>query len=295
MANKKKINAKYQKQIEQIAQDEYDYSDFEMKPVYKEQKKSLTGLEVIIGAMFIKYSVDGLLKMTAKDKTDVEIDKTLKTMGKNLGKSEVEKVTTILEDIFKDTYYKNAFTMENNLKVEVKFDILKKEFIDSAVNSKLKDEMFDSRIWKNKADMIDKLHNGIVDAMQGKTTIDKLGRDIKNTFNVSAYESQRLVNTENARIQSQASIEIAKNTGIGKHMWSATLDGKTCDECGDNDGKIWNIDDDSSPQMPLHSNDRCCWINVIDEWSPEKRKDNETKEIIDYVDFKTWKANKNIE
>lgn len=292
---KKAINKKYQTQIEKIAQEEYDYGDEEMLPVYKEQKKSLDDLNIIIGALFLKYSVDGLLKMSAKDKKDVGIDKTLKTMGKDLGNSEVEKVTTILEEIFKDTYYKNAFVIDSGLKVEVKFDILKKEFIDSAVNSKLKDEMFSDRIWENKADIIDKLHSGIVDAMQGKTTIDKLGRNIKETFNVSAYESQRLVNTENARIQSQASIEIAKNTGIGKHMWSATLDAHTCDECGENDGKIWNIDDESAPEQPLHSNDRCCWINIVDEWDPQKRKDNETKEIIDYVDYKTWKKNKNIE
>ncbi|MCD2345808.1 minor capsid protein [Clostridium guangxiense] len=173
--------------------------------------------------------------------------------------------------------------------IDLDFSILKPEYIDAAVNNKLDGQTFSNRIWQNKANMIDKLQGSILDAMQGNTTIDKVGKDIQQTFNVSAYESQRLATTELTRVQAQASQDIATNTGLTKHMWSATLDTHTCEECAELDGKIFDIDDDSSPEMPLHPLDRCCWINVpFDGWQPSVRKDNMTKDIIDYQDYNNW-------
>ena len=78
-------------------------------------------------------------------------------------------------------------------------------------------------------------------------------------------------------------------------MWSATLDMKTCSECGDLDGKIFDINDPGKPENPLHLNCRCCWMNVPYEgWSPTQRRDNETKEIIPYTTYNKWRDNKAI-
>ena len=290
------MNKKYRKMIEQIKLDAEAYTEEEMKPVYKAQKAELDALEVLVGALFIKYSIDGLLKMTSKQKADAGIKSVLKNMGKKLGNAEVDRTTLILSDVFKETYYKNAFVMQSGLDIELKFNILKKEFIDSAVNAKYKGEFFSDRIWANKGDMIDKLQSSLTDAMNGKTTIDKLARDIKNTFNVTAYESQRLVNTEMARCQSQASVDIAKNIGIEKHMWSATLDMLTNPEDASYDGQLFDVNDDSEPQIPLHPNCRCVWENVPYEgWTPTQRKDNSTKEIIDYKNYSTWLNDRGVD
>jgi SPP1 gp7 family putative phage head morphogenesis protein len=285
----------YRKQIEQISIDNEDYTDDEMKPIYAEQKKSLDGLHTVVGALFIAYAVNGLLKMNASQKANSGIKEHLKTMGKDLGDSEIAKVTDILAKTYSDTYYKNAFVMDSGIKVDLKFDILKKEFIDAAVNQKFKEELFSDRIWKNKADMIDKLQSSITECMKGNTTIDKIVKDIRDTFNTTAYESQRLVQTENARIQTQASYDIGISSGVEKVMWSATLDSKTAEEDADLDGKVWGINEDH-PEPPLHPSCRCCLINVPYEgWTPTQRKDNETKDIIDYKDYATWKNDKGVE
>jgi SPP1 gp7 family putative phage head morphogenesis protein len=296
MPKKGKVDPTYQKQIEQVKLDAEEYTDIEMLSVYKEQKKSLDALEVVLGGLFIKYAVDGLLKMTAQEKNSVGIDKTLKNIGKDLGQNEIDKVTNILSNVFKETYYKNAFIMDSGMKVDLKFNILKKEFIDNAVNSKLAGELFSDRIWKNKADMIDKLHNSMINAMEGKTTIDKVARDIKNTFNVTAYQSQRLAVTEMGRIQVDAQEEIARSTGVKQVMWSATLDNRTAEEDALLDGQTWDIDEDHpKPIYDTHPNCRCVLINVpFDGWTPTKRKDNETKEIIDYKTYDQWKSDKEI-
>jgi SPP1 gp7 family putative phage head morphogenesis protein len=292
-----KVNPQYRKMMEQIAQDNQDYADDEMKPVYKEQKKSLDIMEALIGTLFVKYAVEGLLNLNITQKADISanIDKQLIKIGKDLGQNEVNKVSDILKNVYKTAYYESAFCLDEGMSITLKFDLLKKEFIDRAVNSKLAGELFSDRIWKNKSDMIDLLKQKIVDCMKGDTTIDKIAREIRDTFSVQAYESKRLVITEVTRVQSQASIDIAKNTGIEKHMWSATLDTHTCDDCAANDNKIFDIDDDNAPEIPLHSNDRCCWINIPENWTPTKRKDNETKQIIDYVSYDEWQQSKGIE
>lgn len=179
------------------------------------------------------------------------------------------------------------------METNIKFDMLSPKTIDAAVNTKFKEEMFSDRIWTNKADMIDKLQGGIIEAMNGKTTIDKLASDIKNTFNVSAYDSSRLVRTENARIQIQGSKDIGESAGVTQVMWSATLDGLTCAEDAELDGKYFPIDE--APECPAHPNCRCDLINVPYEgWTPTQRKDNETGDLIDYADYNNWKQRLDI-
>jgi SPP1 gp7 family putative phage head morphogenesis protein len=294
---KKKINPIYQKQIEQIKIDSEDYADKEMKPIYSMQKSKLDEVHNLVGKLFITYAVEGLLKVNQSQKPDIitNVNDNLKSIGKELGQAEVEKVTSILSKNYEDTYNLNAFIIDSGLKVDLKFDLLKKEYIDKAVNQEFKGELFSDRIWKNKADMIDKLKGSIIDAMNGNTTIDRIGREIKNTFNVTAYESQRLVRTENARIQSQAIDDIAINTGVKQQMFCATLDLLTNPVDASFEGNIYNVDDESKPEIPLHPNCRCLYINIPNEdWKPTQRKDNETKEIISYTTYNQWLKDKGI-
>ena len=295
MANNK-VDPKYRKLIEQIKIEEENMMDEEMKPLYKEQKKSLDDIEVIIGALFIKYAIDGLLKMNNAQKSDVGVKETLTTMGKKLGNLEIDKVTDILKKAYVETYYKNAYTMDIGIKIDLKFNILKKEYIASAVNTEFKGKMFSDRIWSNKADMIDKLQSSLIKCMQGETTIDKIAKDVKNTFNVQAYESKRLVNTENARVQAQAIDDVGINTNVTQQLFSATLDNKTNEEDASYDGNIYDINDDSKPIIPLHPNCRCCYINIPYEgWSSTQRKDNITKELIPNVSYSQWKTDRGVE
>lgn len=281
--------------IEQIAIDNEAYTEEKMKAVYKTQKKELDALNTVIGTLFIKYAVDGLLKMNSQDKSNAGIKETLKNIGKTLGEAEVKTVTGILGKAYADTYYKNAFIMDSGLKIDLKFNILKKEFIDAAVKAKYKGDLFSDRIWTNKADMIDQLQSNLTEAMQGKITIDKVARNIKNTFNTTAYESQRLVRTENARIQSQAIDDIGRSAGVTQQMYSATLDMLTNPIDASFDGNLYDINDDSKPDIPQHPNCRCVYINVpYDGWAPTGRKDNETKDIIDYKNYDTWLKYKGI-
>lgn len=284
--------------IEQIKIDADKFADQQMQTVYKNQKDHLTELHKYLGLLFVTYAADGLLKVTPFQKNNIMAD--LKTklagMAKDMSSTEINQVMDILEKNYTDTYYENAYVMDSGIDVNLKFDILKKEYIDAAVNNPVDGELFSDRIWSNKVAVVDKVKQGIVDAMDGDTTIDKLGKDIQTAFNIGAYESQRLVNTENARVQCQAIDDIGESAGCTQQMYCATLEANTCSECAEYDGQYFDIDDDSKPDIPLHPNCRCLYINVPPTgWEPSVRKDNESKDIIDYEDYNSWLNNKGID
>ena len=286
-----KINQQYQKMITQIKIDADEFADQQMQTVYRNQKDNLDEIHKYLGLLYVKYAVDGLLKVTLYQKNNI-----LSDLNSKLKNTEVTQVTDILKKNYADTYYKNAYVMDSGLNINLKFDILKKEYIDAAVNNPIDGEVFSDRIWSNKIDVADKVKQGIIDAMNGDTTIDKIGQDIQKTFNVGAYESQRLVNTENARVQGQAIDDIGENAGCSKQMYCATLEANTCSECAEFDGQYYDIDDDNKPDIPFHPNCRCLYINVPPVgWKPSVRKDNEKGDIIDYNEYNKWLKNKNID
>lgn len=290
-----KINPQYKKMIEQIKIDADDYADEQMQTVYKNQKDNLDEIHKYLGLLFITYAADGLLKVTPYQKNNIlsDLNSKLTDMAKDMGNTEINQVTDILKKNYSDTYYKNAYVMDRGLNIDLKFNMLNKKHIDIAVNNPVDGELFSNRIWSNKTDVADKVKQGIVNAMNGNTTIDKLGKDIQRTFNVGAYESYRLVNTENARVQSQAIDDIGRNAGCTKQMYCATLEANTCSECSELDGRYYDIDDNSKPDIPQHPNCRCLYINVpFDDWKPTVRKDNENKDIIDYEDYNKWLKDK---
>jgi len=292
------VDPLYQSKIEDIKLESESLPDNMMKSVYSKQKASLEELQSMIGKMFVDYDTEnGMLKITRQQqsKLSVEMKAKLKEMGITLANSEVGAVTSILEEVYTTTYYMNAWVLEEGMAASLKFNILKPEVINKAVNTKFEKKLFSDRIWANKGAMIDKLQASLIGAFKGEISVDKIGREIKTTFNTSAYESKRLVVTECARIQTQATNDIAKSTGIKTQMYSATLDNKTSEFCQKHDSKIYNIDDPNKPKIPAHPFCRSYYANIpYDGWSPTQRKDNITGKLIPNVDYKTWKKDKGI-
>lgn len=279
------MNNDYRKQVEQIAIDGHNYSNTQMKPVYAEQKQALNSLHSYIGMLFIKYSSKGLLSLSGAQKAQItaQVQNKLITMGRTLGNSEIKAVTNILTDVYKQTYNKNAFILNQDFKK------LDNTLIAKVVNTKVAGEIYTDRIVSNKAELIDNLHSDIKKALIGAVMIDVIGNQIQNRFNIAANESKCLSDTENVRVMGEASTDAGSDSGCTQKMWSATLENHTCDECAELDGKLFDINDNSAPSIGLHPNCRCCWITVpYDGWEATQRKDSETKGNIDYTTFNEW-------
>jgi SPP1 gp7 family putative phage head morphogenesis protein len=290
------LNKLYEQMYLQISLDNEAYADKKMKSVYKEIKKAMNDTISKITDLFVEYGVDGKLNLTSKQKANIrkQLSEYLKQTGKLLAESEIDQLTSTLEDIAKETYYLTAYVMSYGLKSQLKFPLIRQEFIDSIINAEFKGETFSSRIWKNKDGLIKKLRLSIEDAMKGQLTVDQVARTVKKEFAVTTYESRRLSITETCRVQVKAQEEIGKNAGVKRQLFTATLDGRTSDICRQYDQKIFDIDDPNKPVLPLHPFERSLFINMIEGWSPKVRKDNETKQLINYQDYEEWLQSKGI-
>ena len=292
-----KVDKVYQKLIEDVKVEGEKYADDAMVSIYIEQRQAMDEIHALIGKEYIAHSKDGLMVLTSaqQQRLNKSMKAKLKAMGIKLGESEVKQVSVLLAEVFSATYYKNAFILESGLKANLEFNMLKKEFIDSAIKAKYKGEFFSDRIWSNKASLIDSMQSSLIDAHSGKLTIDKAGRLIRDQFNVSAYESSRLVRTENARVQEKAIYDIAKDSGVSEQMFSSTLDGKTSEFCQEHDGKVYGVDDSNKPDVPSHPNCRSTWINIpYSGWSATSRKDNITGKVIPNQTYAEWAKDKGI-
>lgn len=250
-------------QMETINHNTFLSSQSQMNPVYSKQKQALNEFTSLIALLYINYAVDGLLKLNAAQKISTirQIENKLKSMYKELGNYEESKLTDLLKETYKEVY--------NDLYVILADDKAKKqkltdEEIMLAVNMPIAGEIYTERIWKNKDKTVNLLRKASNNILKGDMTIDEATEQIQNVFNVGAYDSKRLADTEDTRVQAQASIDTGNNLGIKQHMWSATFE-NSCKECMDLDGKIFGMDDSTAPTIPLHSNCQCLWINVPNE------------------------------
>jgi SPP1 gp7 family putative phage head morphogenesis protein len=284
------LNKLYEDMYLQIKLNNEAYTDKEMKKVYREIKRAMNQVISNVSDIFVTYGLDGKLNLTSKEKAELSqrFNEELKKMGSDLAKVETTTLTEILEKVAIESYYLTAYVMDYGVKTQIKLNLIRQEFIDSIVEMKFHNELYSDRIWKNKDSLIKKIRLELEESMKGKKTLDQVAKAIKKEFAVKTYEASRIAVTECARVQASAQLEIGKSAGAEWVMWLATLDKKTNPKDASLDGKRWRIDEDH-PIPPLHPNCRCTLVNVPnDTWTPKKRKDNESKEIIDYKDYVAW-------
>src|SRR5699024_7775247 len=90
----------------------------------------------------------------------------------------------------------------------------------------------------------------------------------KKTVESSVYNSERLLRTETARIQTDVFVYSAKEVGIDQYEWIAEPD--ACDVCKGLDGKVFNLKNMVIGEngVPKHPNCRCSQALYFDreEW-----------------------------
>ncbi len=284
------LNNQFEKELLKTIDELFQLTDKDHKEILKLYKKSKDNIQYFIAELFVKYGKNGMLSMAELNKFNriSKVEEQLNEELKQLAKSEAKKMVGILGSIYTLSYYKTAYTIEKNMSISIDFNLLKKEFVDEVLNYNWSGIMFSERVWDNVNGLAKSLKGELYRGIREGESIDKIARRINKQFDSKAYQSQRLIRTEASRVINEAQNKLYKKTDvISKVQYVATLDNRTSDVCSKLDGRIWNKDDDY-PVPPLHPNCRSTIIGVIDGYSPTKRKDNETKEIISYQSYDQW-------
>ncbi|WP_027725436.1 minor capsid protein [Tuberibacillus calidus] len=289
--------SKLEDAILEIFDQMFKLTDKEHQEILKMYKKSRDNIKAFVAEVFMKYGQDGKVNYADLQKYNrmATIEKQIKDEIQLDYNDEVKIMVGILALVYAQAFYRTAFALEQNLKVGINFKLLKPEFIKEIVNFNWSGIPFSERIWKNRTSLINSLREALFLGIQNGDSLDKIARAINKLFNVKAYQSLRLIRTESARVITQAQEKLYRDSGVTEKVkWLATLDAKTDSECRELDGKIFDIDDPYKPKIPKHPNCRCCYVPVLDDYQPSKRKDNESKDIIENMTYEEWAEQKNI-
>lgn len=139
-----------------------------------------------------------------------------------------------------------------------------RSFIDAVANGSFQGATFSERIWGNnqalKADLDRLLVRSIT---QGKNPRE-LARELRNIFDSSKYEAERLMRTETARVQISVQEKSYKEYGIDEFEYIA--EPSACDSCKPLNGKIFKTKDMivALNAPPIHPNCRCSTVPYVE-------------------------------
>ena len=123
-----------------------------------------------------------------------------------------------------------------------------------------------SRIWNNKTDLQNRIEKGIMDCVSRGVSKAELVKDLRQNMNIGFNQADRIARTELSYVQNQATKDKFIEAGIEKYQFLATHDDRTCDVCGELDGKIFYLRDARVGENypPIHPNCRSTVLAVIE-------------------------------
>lgn len=286
------------KKLLDLVDELFNLTDSEHREVLKLYKQSRDDIKTFIAELYMKYgNKDGVLELSELQKYNRMkiVEQQFNDILNSQAKNEIKLMTTILSSMYVQSYNKTAYTLEQGVQTGVRFNIVKQEFIDEAVNYNWSGVPFSERIWHNTNSLTNALRTEMIQGIQQGKSLNQISKSIDKQFGTKSFQSQRLIRTESARVINSAQTKIYQDSGVVPELiYTATLDNKTSKICRGLDGKRFKADDMNKPSIPAHPNCRSCYIPSIKDYQPTKRKDNQSKQIVDYLPYEEWQKSKGI-
>ena len=228
------------------------------------------------------------LKMEIK----AEIDLLSKTMENNLDKH--------LREVYRDTYYRSAYSIQKGLDKFSNIEKLNPELIERLVYKPwTKDNTnWSKRIWGNDSKLVNTLYTNLTqNIITGKPLKDIIDI-VEERFNVERNIATRLIMTESAAYHSRAKERCMKDLGCEKYEVIATLDDRTSPICRSMDSKVFDMKDYQVgvTAPPFHSNCRTVTAPYYDKIEGDtnlraSRTEDDDYELVDVKDYQDWYNN----
>jgi SPP1 gp7 family putative phage head morphogenesis protein len=268
-------------------------SEEELKKILKVYDSSQKQLEQIIFDLFKKYgSSNGeqFYNELKKYERLKKLDEQISNVTKEISTTEAAILTALLIQVVKDSYYRNIYILEKNLKININFNLLKPEVIETLVNMPIEGLQFSERLYANQLKLKQNVKAVIIDGVTKGQDIKTMSKNLNEKMNIGRYNATRICRTETARVWYEGQKTAWTDTGVKKVIYVATLDGRTSQICRSRDGKVYNLGEE--PNLPAHPNCRSTYIPYLDDWKPSTRMDNQTKEFILYKTYEEWQKDR---
>ena len=192
------------------------------------------------------------------------------------------KVTDTLTDVYENTY--TSFVEDLNFKKGV----ISSSTIKMALEQEWSGANYSSRIWSNIDNLAKAIKNEVIVGLNRGINYRTMSQNIAKKFDTSYKNAERLVRTETAHIQNQATLMGYKDSGVVKYEFLAVLDSRTSHTCASLNGEVFKTENamEGENYPPMHP--RCRSTTVPYEYSdvfsdePEKEdfENNENEGII---------------
>ena len=209
-----------------------------------------------------------------------------------------ETMYDVMGSVYKDSFYHSCFEIQKG--VGVGFDVSRLD--DKQVRTLLQKPWsvdgtnFSEKLWGNKKKLINTLDQELSRMILTGESPDKAIKNIRHTMGTSLSSAKRLVLTEQAYFTSIAQKDAYAELDVEEFEFVGTLDGKTCDDCGELDGQHFPMKDmlPGVNAAPMHPYCRCTTAPYFDdEFTIGKRiaknEDGEYYEVPEKMTFSEWK------
>lgn len=122
------------------------------------------------------------------------------------------------------------------------------------------------RVHKSMEYLQKTVEKGLIDCVSRGASKDEFIKTLKDRFNVSFSEAQRLARTELSHTQNQAKADTYKKYGVVRYEYIAADDEKTDSGCAELDGQVFYLDAavEGVNYPPMHPNCRCTTAPYIE-------------------------------
>nr|DAR53824.1 MAG TPA: minor capsid protein [Caudoviricetes sp.] len=192
------------------------------------------------------------------------------------------KVTDTLADVYEDTY--TSFVEDLNFKKGV----ISSSTIKMVLEQEWSGANYSSRIWSNIDNLAKAIKNEVIVGLNKGINYRTMSQNIARKFDTSYKNAERLVRTETAHIQNQATLMGYKDSGVVKYEFLAVLDSRTSHTCASLNGEVFKTENamEGENYPPMHPRCRSTTVpyEYLDVFSDEPEKEdfenNENEGII---------------
>ena len=143
--------------------------------------------------------------------------------------------------------------------------------VEQIAKRKFHDSDFSNRIWRNKKMLHRELKDRLTEQITKGQNPRKAARIMRETIEQSVYNTERIMRTESARVQTEVQMESFKKAGFEEYEF-VTTEG-ACEICEPLDGKIFKVKDyqPGNTAPPRHPMCKCSIVSYASREKWDKR------------------------
>ena len=185
----------------------------------------------------------------------------------NLHTGVKDKITDLLVNTVKDNYSKDCFNISKDIGLATSFAFIDQKSVLDILNHPWSGKHFSKTLWDNTTKLKNLIKTELTQMIIRGESNKKVADRISACMGKNKNAALRVVRTEHANAMAQASKRVYNDLNLEQYEYLATLDKRTCKDCGALDGKVFKVADAVTGlnYPPMHPNDRCTTVPYYKE------------------------------